>query len=460
MSTCRLRIAHRTDRSARTFPPHCCDADGNGDRWASGSRAARRMACAGCRAGCRAREPGRLAGSADVAALVRDGSRPRCSGHPAMRRTVLLITTSYPGEQPGSEAAGAFVADLARALQPFIDVRVVAPGPSETRERTPDGLEVYRFSAGDRPLSLLSPLRPWHWPRILGALRSLRRQALAANGDRRLAHTLALWLLPSGWAARSLLRQHGVPYSTWALGSDIWSLGRLPGVRRMLAAVGKGASAAYADGHVLARDAQRVCGRPFEFLPSARALEVVRTDPVRAAPPYRYLFLGRWHPNKGVDLLLDALELLRDDDWRSIGEVHIAGGGPMEDRVRSHIMRLQLASRPVRLSGFLGTVEAANALADSDRLLLPSRIESIPVVFSDAMTAGVPVVSMPVGDLPALVQPGLGWLSAGVEPAAFADAIRASFEGRIDADAITACARAFHPSTTARRLLDDWEVAA
>lgn len=393
-----------------------------------------------------------------MAALGRDGSRPRCSGHPAMRRTVLLITTSYPGEQPGSEAAGAFVADVARALQAFVDVRVVAPGPSEGCERTEDGLEIYRFSAGARPLSLLSPARPWDWPRILGVLRSLQRQSLAANHDRRVAHTLALWVLPSGWAARVLLRRHGVPYSAWALGSDIWSLGRLPGVRQVLAVVAGEAAGAYADGHALAHDAERLCRRPFEFLPSARALEIVRKDPVRTAAPYRYLFLGRWHPNKGVDLLLDALEQLQDDDWRNIREVHVAGGGPMADRVRSQVERLRLASRPVRLSGFLGTADAAAALAEADRLLLPSRIESVPVVFSDAMAAGLPVVSMPVGDLSVLVQPGVGWLSACVEAAAFADAIRASFGGAVDAAAIATCARDFHPSTIAMRLIDDWEV--
>jgi len=374
-----------------------------------------------------------------------------------MRKTVLLVTTSYPGEQLGSEAAGAFVADLARALQAYVDVRVVAPGQHEVRERTQEGIEIYRFSAGPRPLSLLSPMRPWHWPHILGTLRSLQRQALAANADQRLAHTLALWVLPSGWAARALLRRHGVPYSVWALGSDIWSLGRLPGVREMLAAVARGASAAFADGHTLARDAERLCQRPFEFLPSARALHVVRAGPVRIAPPYRYLFLGRWHPNKGIDLLLDALDSLVDEeDWLHIREVHIAGGGPLEELVQARVRRLQLAGRPVRLSGFLGAAEASLAFGQADRLLLPSRVESIPVVFSDAMAAGVPIVSMPVGDLPALVQPGIGWLSASVDAVAFAGAIRASFKGPVDAEAIAGCASTFQPATTAKRLARVW----
>jgi len=373
-----------------------------------------------------------------------------------MRKAVLLVTTSYPGERPGSEAAGAFVADLAHALQAFVDVRVVAPGQHEACERTGNGIEVYRFSAGPRPLSLLSPKRLWHWPRILSTLRSMRRQALAANADNRLAHTLALWVLPSGWAARSLLRRHGVPYSVWALGSDIWSLGRLPVVRSMLAAVAGGASSAFADGYALARDSERLCQRPFAFLPSARALDVVRAGPVQTAPPYRYLFLGRWHPNKGIDLLLDALELLEDVDWLNIREIHIAGGGPLEDQVQARLMRLQLAGRPVRLSGFLGTTEAAAAFGEADRLLLPSRIESIPVVFSDAIAAGVPIVSMPVGDLPALVQPGIGWLSARVDAVAFAGAIRASFDGSADVDAMAECARAFQPAAIARRLCGVW----
>jgi glycosyltransferase involved in cell wall biosynthesis len=71
--------------------------------------------------------------------------------------------------------------------------------------------------------------------------------------------------------------------------------------------------------------------------------------------------------------------------------------------------------------------EAAAFYCRADYLLIPSRIESIPVVFSDAMQAGCPVIAMPVGDLPRLVaQYGVGVAASAVTPEAFADAIRAA----------------------------------
>lgn len=344
-----------------------------------------------------------------------------------MRRdTLLVVSTSYPMAADGSEAAGAFVADFVAAMAAHGPVRVVGPGRIEgADERQP--YSTWRFSADGRPLSLLSPMRPADWPAIVRTLASLRRQVAAADADGRVGHVLALWALPSGWAARTLARRRGVPYSVWALGSDIWSLGRYPLVRDLLGSVCREAAMAYADGFQLASDAEAITGRRFDFLPSCRRLDGRRAVPVATAPPFRYLFLGRWHPNKGVDLLLDALEGLQPGDWANIREIHIAGGGSLAPLVHASVERLLAAGRPVRLDGYLDREQASSALAAADRLLLPSRVESIPVVFSDALAYSLPVVAMPVGDLPTLLDRGGGWLAPAIDAGGFLQALRASF---------------------------------
>lgn len=341
---------------------------------------------------------------------------------------MLLVTTSYPERGDGSEAAGAFVAELAAVLARQVPVRVVAPGRDAGSLEEEGGIRIRRFASPGRPLSLLSPSRPSDWPAIVATLRSLRRETLAEVADGGVAHVVALWVLPSGWAAAAAARRAGVPYSVWALGSDIWTLGRLPLVRGLLARVSRGARARYADGLLLADDATRIAGQPFEFLPSTRASYPPQPSPLRGGPRRRLLFLGRWHPNKGVDLLFDALERLDDDDWARIAEVHVAGGGPLEDRVRAGAERLRAAGRPLRLSGFLDAAQARAALAEADQLLIPSRIESIPLVFSDAMRAGCLVVATPVGDLPGLVagEPPCGVVAAEASAEAFALALSAS----------------------------------
>lgn len=317
---------------------------------------------------------------------------------------IVLVTTSYPNKGDGSEAAGGFVEDLAIELAKRIPVRVVAPGADSLVEQAGHGLEVYRYAAPKKPLSTL---RPWVPAEMFAILRLLRtgmlatRAAVAAGPT---AMLIGLWALPSGEWARRVAAETGLPYCVWTLGSDIWALGRMPGVRAMLARVLAGAKFCFSDGYQLAEDTRLLAGREVEFLPSTRSIQNRRPDPIRTAPPYRLLFLGRWHPNKGVDLLLECLGALSEEDWSRIERVEIQGGGRLEGAVTAAVDALRASGRPVLKGGFLSKQAAEEAMLRSDLLVIPSRIESIPVVFSDAMKLGMPVVSMPVGDLGKLVE--------------------------------------------------------
>lgn len=350
------------------------------------------------------------------------------------RPAILLVTTSFPEAADGSEAAGAFVGDLAEALSTRMQVRVVAPGrrASCPLEPAAPGARVWRYRAGSRPLSQLSTKSPVDLIRILRTLVSMRRQCAAATSDGRVAHTLALWVLPCGWMARWLWRSRGIPYSAWALGSDIWVLGRAPVTRGAVRSVALAADRCFADGLQLATDAGEITGREFEFLPSTRQRLQVTNDSPRTLPPYTLLFLGRWHANKGVDLLLEALLSLPDRSWQRIASVTIAGGGPLEEEVNLAVARLIAAGRPVRQLGFLSRVEAAREMSAADWVLIPSRIESIPVVLSDALKAGRPVVATAVGDMADIV--GLGTPCGIVAPEPTVPAIRNAIMQAIDAD--------------------------
>jgi glycosyltransferase involved in cell wall biosynthesis len=340
-------------------------------------------------------------------------------------RAIVMISTSFPTGRDGSEAAGSFVSDLAEELARQAPVRVVAPGAAAGRDAWAQGVDVFRFEAPDQPLSNLKPWRPADLRAIRNVLRAGLDATRLAVRSGPTSLILALWALPSGHWARRVAGEAGVPFSVWTLGSDIWTLGRIPLVRQYMGRVLREAHCRYSDGIKLAQDTRAIAGREVEFLPSTRRIESLRIAPPRASAPYRLLFLGRWHPNKGTDLLLEALAALPDDDWARIESVEIYGGGPLEPRVRTDVASLQAAGRPVRAHGYIDKPAAEAAILLADYLLIPSRIESIPVVFSDAMKLGCPVVSMPTGDLTALVrtEPVCGVLASAISAHAFAVAI-------------------------------------
>ncbi len=369
-------------------------------------------------------------------------------------KRLLLISTSFPDAayHPGQEAAGQFVYDLARELAHHVSVGAVVPGNRACTEQE-GHLTVYRFRVPTLPLSLLKPANPADWPKVLLTLSSGQKAVSSASASYSPDHIVALWSLPSGYWAKKTR----VPYAIWALGSDIWEFGRIPVLRGLLQRVLREATVRFADGHQLAKDVEAIGGKPCYFLPSSRRLIVGARRALVGQPPYNLAFLGRWHPNKGADLLMESLQQLRDDDWGRVREVRIYGGGPLEPVVTEGVRRLQAQSRPVTLGGYLGRKEATDLLSWADYLILPSRIESIPVIFSDALQTDTPLIATPVGDLPRLLADApAGILAKGTTAGHLAEAIRNALtrSPRDFQKGIAALRAQFDVHSTAVRLLE------
>lgn len=341
-----------------------------------------------------------------------------------MTSHIALVTSSYPDDTPGTEAAGSFVEDFARAMARRVRVTVVAASTS-TSDQTQDNLRVRRFAVPRLPLSLLRPLWPGDWLALFRTLRNGRSALETLIADDRPDHIFALWALPGGYWTDRGSRGTGVPFSVWSLGSDIWSLGKLPVVRGILGNILRRANHCYADGLELAADVERLSGARCDFLPSTRSLQRPHDRQLASNGPYNLAFLGRWHENKGVDLMLESLSQLTDEDWRQITAVRIAGGGPLADQVRAAADELQRNGRDVDVGDYLDKGAATELIAWADYLMLPSRIESIPVIFSDAMQIGTPIIATPVGDLPRLYKNyNFGHMADAVSAHAFSLSIR------------------------------------
>jgi D-inositol-3-phosphate glycosyltransferase len=146
------------------------------------------------------------------------------------------------------------------------------------------------------------------------------------------------------------------------------------------------------------------------------------------------LFVGRIEPLKGIDTILRAVNMLREENpllvdklWISV----IGGGGeddtPDAEMVRLKELREQLGLR--NLVTFLGARDQDTLhyyYGAAEALIMPSDYESFGMVALEAMACGTPVIASQVGGLAFLVQDGVtGFHVPNRDPEALVGAIRA-----------------------------------
>ena len=147
--------------------------------------------------------------------------------------------------------------------------------------------------------------------------------------------------------------------------------------------------------------------------PPASPLQPLLALPVTA--PERPLVLaafGRFHPQKGFDVLLDAMRLLPRGKVR----LRLAGAGPEEARLRAQGAGLDEVT-------FAGEcTDPAGLLAGCGAVVVPSRWEPFGLVCQEAKAAGKPVIASRVDGLTAQAE-GCGLLVPPGDARALAAAI-------------------------------------
>lgn len=118
------------------------------------------------------------------------------------------------------------------------------------------------------------------------------------------------------------------------------------------------------------------------------------------------LYYGRFDVyQKGLDTLLDAFARIAPQRPRI--RLVLAGRGKDEGRVRERIAELGLGAR-VELRGGVERPEVLDLLSGALALVMPSRVEGLPMVPAEAMAAGVPVVATDVAAVSEVVAPPEG----------------------------------------------------
>jgi colanic acid/amylovoran biosynthesis glycosyltransferase len=240
---------------------------------------------------------------------------------------------------------------------------------------------------------------------------ALARQARAQS----LTHLHAHFASAATTVARLAARFAELPYSFTAHAKDIF--------HESVAPEDLGRKLADAAGVITVSDynAAFLC----EAFPSA-ALKVLRVynglDLERfryrspEARPARIICVGRLVEKKGIDVLVAACALLRDQGRRF--ECLIVGGGPLEPALRRQIDELDLHDY-VELTGpqpqelVRELVQGAAAFAAPCVIGADGNRDGLPTVLLEAMALGTPCVSTDVTGIPELLHDGRSGLLVG-----------------------------------------------
>ena len=265
-------------------------------------------------------------------------------------------------------------------------------------------------------------------PARLGGSPALRRwlDARVRGGRAEIVHVHSLWrlsLIYHAWAVRQgraklvVSPRGALSHRAMRSGSPakrpFWVALQRPALQR--------AACLHATSDLEYEEMRRLGFRqPVAVIPNGVDLPAPRPEPPRGHRTL--LFLGRLHPIKGVDTLIDAWTSVqaRFPAWRLV----IAGAEDGSDGSRGHgdALRRRAAARGAERVSFAGELLGRakwEAYAKAEVYVLPSRSEGFGLTVAEALAAGTPAITTRATPWQALQARGAGWcVATGAAPLA------------------------------------------
>ncbi|MBM3703350.1 MAG: glycosyltransferase family 4 protein, partial [Actinobacteria bacterium] len=120
------------------------------------------------------------------------------------------------------------------------------------------------------------------------------------------------------------------------------------------------------------------------------------------------LFIGMLQPRKGVLELAQAFKIVNekhsDVSLKIVGPV-LPGEEEYYSNLMSYIKDNKLTNN-VEFLGYRDAISTAKELSKANMLVLSSREETAPMVISEAMAVGIPVIATKVGGVPSMIRDG------------------------------------------------------
>jgi len=358
-----------------------------------------------------------------------------------MKRSVLILPSWYPS--PESPINGIFIHDQAVALSRVYDVIVLVPQVMGLRKVLEQGVQP-RWQLEQRDgLKICRTREIMLFPRALPGIyyrkyiRAAQRgfeKAVTVWGKPNLIH--AHVVLPAGWAAVRLGKQHAIPVVLTEHSSPFSVHLATERQRRLVADTLTRVDRVVAVSPALVKQIHA-----FQATNIAVIGNLIRTE--FFVPPTsdhdealgrraRFLFVGLLTQQKGLVYLLKAVQMLVQRGSTAF-ELVIGGDGPDRAVLERAACDLGIADR-CRFLGLLTPGQVRDWMQWCDVFVLPSVHETFGIVLGEAMACGKPVLATRCGGAEFVVTPETGVLVNKADPAALADAMDGFMRGQFRFD--------------------------
>ncbi|MEO6297205.1 MAG: glycosyltransferase family 4 protein [Dokdonella sp.] len=305
---------------------------------------------------------------------------------------LILANYEYP---PLGGGAGNATASIARALaRQGHEVTVVTSAFEQLRgtQHVEPQLSILRLDCRRSHIDrssygeMLSYV--WH------AARALPQLARASEADGLIVF-FSLPCGPLGWLTR---RRVGTPYVISLRGGDVpGAEARVGTIHRLLASlrrtVLRNATAVVANSHGLARLSERADPTPVKVIANGVDTTFFSAAPTqpRSDATVRFLFAGRFQPQKNLFMLLEQFALASK---HSMTPVHLTmiGDGAQRAELAAHSRSLGIEGM-IEWPGWLDKNGLRDAYRSADVFLNPSLYEGMPNTVLEAMACSLPVIA-------------------------------------------------------------------
>jgi len=313
-----------------------------------------------------------------------------------------IITHNFPFSLKDRQNAGIFVNDIAQELAIKNRVTVFSPA-EEGRGNRVGGVKIVNFPTikGKK----LGDFKFWN------PIDAVRFFSLFIGGFLKLSGfikknkidvNVVMWAFPSGVFSYFAKKIYKIPYVTWCLGSDIYVYGKLPLIKYVVRAILRSSDFVFADGIDLAKEVESISGRKCIFIPSASKAKFKRGHIKREKGVISLAFVGRMEPVKGPDIFLEALGLIKDNFSKF--KIHFVGVGSLLETLKRKTKDMCLDKQVVFYGNISDFQKISDVIRMADWLVIPSRSDSIPLVFSEAMKCATPIITSNLPDLKFLIK--------------------------------------------------------